>query len=138
MAVFSSGTDDDDETGSSSGTNRQQIISSRDPSLLCILFVKDFWREAGEEMLLAAAAVCVLKTLQIFFDTSIMKFFFESKSASPLGVAAELCAIPRTASFLFLCRSLFCRCDFTVECKARQILGQIFSFFFFVAEKFAF
>ena len=40
-----------------------------------ILFVKDFWREAGEEMLLAAA-VCVLKTLQIFFDTSIMKFFF--------------------------------------------------------------
>ena len=102
-----------------------------------ILFVKDFWREAGEEMLLAAA-VCVLKTLQIFFDTSIMKFFFESKSTSPLGVAAELCAIPRTASFLFLCRSLFCRCDFTVECKARQILGQIFSFFFFVAEKFAF
>ena len=59
-----------------------------------ILFVKDFWREAGEEMLLAAAAVCVLKTLQIFFDTSIMKFFFESKSASPHSVAAELCAIP--------------------------------------------
>ena len=41
----------------------------------------------------SSSSLCA-KTLQIFFDTSIMKFFFESKSASPLGVAAELCAIP--------------------------------------------
>ena len=99
------GTDDEDQTGSSSGTNRQQIISSRDPSLQCILFVKDFWREAGEEMLLAAAqqSVCA-KTLQIFFDTSIMKFFFlnQNQLASPLDVAAEPCYPAPPPSYISL------------------------------------
>ena len=83
----------------------------------------------------SSSSLCA-KTLQIFFDTSIMKFFFLNQNQLVPSVLQLSRAIPHRLLLTFLCHSLFCRCDFTVECKARQILGQIFSFF--VAEKFAF
>ena len=49
----------------------------------------------------SSSSLCA-KTLQIFFDTSIMKFFFESKSACPLGVAAEPCYPAPPPSYFFV------------------------------------
>ena len=51
----------------------------------------------------SSSSLCA-KTLQIFFDTSIMKFFFlnQNQLASPLDVAAEPCYPAPPPSYISL------------------------------------